>query len=218
MEFIVWVVYGFCIHLNFNDLFYWKWVKYSGCGASHLHAHETGQFPLKASLRIQSRRERDETFHRSENKFLSEQRRASSLMKMEFQCKVPEINDWQRFRWSEPMSWRFTLPFGWAKQLATPHRFLVWFIYLKAWHEATKFRDRRSAFPEHQMEEIKWYLTGHLIEPSIEFLPSESQPVWKIERAGKLEKRWRGKFIAELICDVNMHGDSMLDMAKYKLR
>lgn len=72
MEFIMWVVYGFCIHLNFSDLFYWKWVKFSGSGVLHWHAHETEQLPdRKASLWIQSRRERDETVHRSANKFLS---------------------------------------------------------------------------------------------------------------------------------------------------
>lgn len=32
MEFIMWVVYGFCIHLNFNDLFYWKWIEFSVLG------------------------------------------------------------------------------------------------------------------------------------------------------------------------------------------
>lgn len=26
MEFIMWLVYGFCIHLNFGDLFYWSWL------------------------------------------------------------------------------------------------------------------------------------------------------------------------------------------------
>lgn len=96
MEFIMWVVYGFCIHLNFNDLFYQDWRNFI------------------STLRFCVRISRDGAeFNRFECVYRRKPGRIF-VMKMKFSCSmlwrlmIGNLNSCGH----GAINWLFTLPYG----------------------------------------------------------------------------------------------------------
>lgn len=140
MEFIMWVVYGFCIHLNFNDLFYWERMKilnFSVLGFCIDTFRSQLYLNCIRDLDVESLRWR---------KFLKWYIYNEDEVLMQQMLERLMIDKLGNCWWSGPINWLFTLPHRWLlpSSPSDPSISPKWFnLKHRRWWRRRSFRKNR---------------------------------------------------------------------------